>query len=488
MSMGSMLRKAAAMTAVYFSGRAVKRYAEESLAAFGRQEMAVTGVADAYSLLGLRDPRAVEDMQQFAADLQKITKYGDEATLELAAMGARMGEMSGEQLKDAVKAAMGLAKAYSIDVVAAMRLVARARMGDTATLARYGIKLGEGLDAQAKFNKLMEIGAEKFKLVTAETKNYLPVIEQMKNELGDVKEEIGGALMPAFKAAAIRIRDWARANKEAIGDWARKAMSYTILVKDAFVDFVQFMQKDWRSGMQFVFDSFLDLLEATFKSAVTLAIAGGKGIWAGVKEGLTGGASSEGEINRRAEKIWSEADEKQIDEWTGSGGPVWNRVRAVAEAEILQEKTTSLLGGTLDTIKDQWKKAFADIAANAPADLAAAVGEAYARHEERLAAIGKSGAGIYGAAGGGGQDEAIQRLAASAPGRLQFQESRFLTFSPGKKFDYQQQTAKNTEKQLIETKGVAGSMKQVVDVLRQILAGNFMTAGFGNLLQTNLVP
>ena len=134
------------------------------------------------------------EMEKFARKIQRVTTAGDEATLELMSMGASMAKMAGDDLKAATVAAMGLAKAYKMDNVAAMRLVARARMGDTASLSRYGIKLGEGLTAQEKFNKVLEIGASNFSLATGEVDTHNGMIDQMKNSWGDLKESLGEAM------------------------------------------------------------------------------------------------------------------------------------------------------------------------------------------------------------------------------------------------------------------------------------------------------
>ena len=206
MTMGSMLRKAAAMAGAYLGTRQLLRFGRDSLEAFGKQEQAVNGLAAAYRLLGIEGAAPVKAMEKFAEEMQKTTRYGDEAVLELATMGATMAKLSGKDLEVAVKAAMGLAKAYKIDVVGAMRLIAKARVGDTQTLARYGIKLKEGLSAQQKYNEVVRIGGKNFKLVTAESKDYLVAIEMMKNHIGDLKEKIGGALVPTVMALTDRVR------------------------------------------------------------------------------------------------------------------------------------------------------------------------------------------------------------------------------------------------------------------------------------------
>jgi hypothetical protein len=206
MTMGSMLKKAAAMAGAYLGARQLLRFGRDSLAEFGKQEQAVNGLAAAYRLLGIEGTAPVKAMEKFADEMQKTTRYGDEAVLELATMGATMAKLSGKELEVAVKAAMGLAKAYKIDVVGAMRLIAKAKAGDTQTLARYNIKLKEGLSAQQKYNEVVRMGGENFKLVTAESKDYVVAIEMMKNHISNLKEKIGEALAPTVLALADRIK------------------------------------------------------------------------------------------------------------------------------------------------------------------------------------------------------------------------------------------------------------------------------------------
>jgi len=205
-SLSGVFKKLAISAGAYFGAREIKRFLSGSLDLYARQETAVRGLNDALNLLGKGGADAMRDMQQFASSIQKVTVHGDEAVLELMKMGASMGQLSGKELQDATKAAIGLAAAYSIDVVAAMRLVSRARVGDTASLTRYGIKLGEGLSAQEKFNRVLEIGAKNFALAEGEARTYSGSMIQMKNALGDIREEIAKGLAPMMMRFANRIK------------------------------------------------------------------------------------------------------------------------------------------------------------------------------------------------------------------------------------------------------------------------------------------
>ena len=91
LSMGSMIRRAAALAAVYFGGRAIKRFVQDSLQLFGVQEAAVKSLADALALLGKQAQLGA--MKKFAAQIQQTTVYGDEMILQLMAMGSAMGKL-----------------------------------------------------------------------------------------------------------------------------------------------------------------------------------------------------------------------------------------------------------------------------------------------------------------------------------------------------------------------------------------------------------
>jgi len=193
----------AAAAATYMAVRTMK----DSLAAFAEQEAAERELAAALALVGDEAAATMPRMKEFAAEIQRTTTIGDEAVLQLMAMGASMGKLSGEALQDATKAAIGLSRAFKLDMVAAMRLVARASVGDTATLKRYGITLKEGLTAQQKFNEVLRIGQENFKLAEAETDTYAGRMKQLHNIIGDLKERLVAVLAPIIMRVAEKMRD-----------------------------------------------------------------------------------------------------------------------------------------------------------------------------------------------------------------------------------------------------------------------------------------
>ena len=201
------------------------RLGKTFLGAAGRQEAAVESLRAALERAGETSRGAVKDFEEFAAGIQKITVIGDEAVLELAAMGASMAKLTGQELKDATVAAIGLSRVFRLEVVAAMRLVARAAAGDTGSLSRYGITLDATLSKQEKFNEVLRIGKEGFVLAEKEVDTFNGTMMTAGNTFSDVGEQLGRVLQPhivnvtkALKEQAEQMKKMSDEEMKELGD------------------------------------------------------------------------------------------------------------------------------------------------------------------------------------------------------------------------------------------------------------------------------
>lgn len=186
---GGLGKAVVGLGAAFLSYRAIKSVIGGSVAAFMEQEKAANSLANALRLVNAESQAPA--MAKFAAEIQRLTIYGDEAVQQVMALGSSMGKLAGEDLKNATVAAIGLSKAYGMDLQAAMRLVARAAVGDTGSLKRYGIVLDASLSTTEKFNEVLRIGRDNFALATGETNTFTGRLAQLKNAFGDAKEKIG---------------------------------------------------------------------------------------------------------------------------------------------------------------------------------------------------------------------------------------------------------------------------------------------------------
>ena len=212
-SMGKALKGAAGIAGAYFGTKALFNFAKGSIENFQQQELAVNHLKSALGNLGASSDLA--GLQQYAAELQNITTMGDEATMEVMALGASLGGMSGNTLKAATQAAIGYSKSLGIDVKSAMTLVAKAAQGNTSAFTRYGLTFKEGMTEQEKFSAILEKGAAGMSMAQAETETTAGKLQQLSNTWGDMKEGVGEwlsgylpGIVDGFKTVMVSIENW----------------------------------------------------------------------------------------------------------------------------------------------------------------------------------------------------------------------------------------------------------------------------------------
>lgn len=184
------------------AGAAITAFGVQSVRAFMEQEDATNRLAVALANAGNQSTIMLPSLRKFAAEMQKQTIYGDEATEAVMAYGLNLG-VTADQIKDATTAAMGLAAKFSIDLNSAMMLIGRASKGETTMLTRYGITLDKTMTKEEKFAALLKIGADAFGLARAETDTTSGALKQMGNAWGDTKEAIGETVVKGLDLVGV---------------------------------------------------------------------------------------------------------------------------------------------------------------------------------------------------------------------------------------------------------------------------------------------
>lgn len=202
------------------TGRAMKRMAGQALAmaGMGGGIYAVKRGFEAVTKAAMVQERAeldliaavqgnIEQFKLYASQMQSLTVYSDEQILNQMAYAANLG-VTKDKLKEATTAAIGLAARYRIDLAAAMMLVGRASQGQTQMLTRYGIIIDQNLSTQDKFNKLLEIGAQSFRLAEEATRTAEGALAQLANTYGDMLEILGKPMAEALGLNARATKNW----------------------------------------------------------------------------------------------------------------------------------------------------------------------------------------------------------------------------------------------------------------------------------------
>ena len=191
LNLGNVLRKSFSGLAGIVAGIGLARTLTEGIRLAGIQEDAVNRLNTALKVSGDFTKQQSLELQVFASELQKVTRFGDEVILNQLALAKSFGATN-EQAKQVVAAAADLAGALGIDLESATRNVAK-------TLGGYAGELGEVIPALKSLTKeQLQAGAgidalsKQFAGTAAQrAKTFSGQVDQLGNAFGDTLEELG---------------------------------------------------------------------------------------------------------------------------------------------------------------------------------------------------------------------------------------------------------------------------------------------------------
>lgn len=177
-----------ALAASLAGGALFKHAVDEAINA----ENAINALSHALALNGKFSQEAIADLEGYAKALQSTTTASDDAILQGQALLATIGQLSGDKLQRATKAALDLSAATGRDLGSSFELVSRAAEGNTAGLGRLGLKIDQTLPKYAQFDAALQL-IEKRMGGSAESaaNTFGGAIAQLTNNFKDVLEEFG---------------------------------------------------------------------------------------------------------------------------------------------------------------------------------------------------------------------------------------------------------------------------------------------------------
>lgn len=155
---------------------------------------------------------SVDALKNYASELQNISTYGDEQLLPFMAKLAAAGR-SQDEIMQIMSASVDMAASGTISLDGAVDALNKSYSGSIGLL---GKQIGElqGLTAEdLKNGKAVEVVAKKYKGMAEEVAKVTGTSQQLKNAVGDLKEELGAP----FEKAMSPIRAFFT---ELIGGWA----------------------------------------------------------------------------------------------------------------------------------------------------------------------------------------------------------------------------------------------------------------------------
>jgi hypothetical protein len=196
-------------------GRMVE-FLSSSLDSFSEADKAVNRLNTALKNQGFYTSSYSKALVDNATALQAVTTFGDEAILETQTMLTTFG-LAGAKLRETTKATLDLSQAMGIDLKSATLLMGKAFAGETSSLSRYGIMIGEGGTATEKFDQALAKVQSRFGGAAADAVGtYAGQVLQLTNKFDDLKELIGKELLPVAKYWVENLMKMAR--------WTEKAL------------------------------------------------------------------------------------------------------------------------------------------------------------------------------------------------------------------------------------------------------------------------
>lgn len=176
----------------------------EPIAAAAKQEEATNDLNTALALTGQFSEEASRSLQEFAAEIQRTTKFEDDAVLSAQALLQNLARLDEDGLKRATQASIDLAAALKIDLNSAATLVGKAAEGNITAFGKLGIQIQKGKTDAETFANTLEILNSRFGgAAQAQVNTFSGAVARLGHSFGDVLEEIGNAIVQNTTVIAV---------------------------------------------------------------------------------------------------------------------------------------------------------------------------------------------------------------------------------------------------------------------------------------------
>lgn len=170
--------------------------------------------------------KAFASLTAQAKELQKVTLFGDEETMQAQALIAAMVKEE-EQILKVMPLVQDFATAKGMDLAGAADLVSKTLGSSTNALSRYGIEVTGAVGSQERLESLTKGLTVAFEgQAEAVAKVGAGPLIQLKNQFGDLMEEIGGLVMGAL----IPLLEWIKSALTWFQSLSKETKTTTVVI------------------------------------------------------------------------------------------------------------------------------------------------------------------------------------------------------------------------------------------------------------------
>lgn len=184
------------------SFRALTKAVGSSVEAFREQEEAEAQLRGALRATGENAEQVGRKIGTLAGELQKVTTFGDEATIKATGLLQSLADLDSQGLQRVIPAMQDFATGMGIDLNNAAQLIGKTLSSSTNALVRYGIEIDASASKSEKLNQLTEELNSKFGGLSEEMAGTASgSLRQLNNALGDLAEQVGEGVLNFFSGA-----------------------------------------------------------------------------------------------------------------------------------------------------------------------------------------------------------------------------------------------------------------------------------------------
>jgi hypothetical protein len=227
------------------AGRKLIGFFTDSVKAAAESETAENNLKNTLAATGREVKQNAEHYAKYAQELMKATVYDDEQIKASQTLLLQLTKLDREGLDEATRGAIGLSRALDIDLRSATMMVAKAMEGNYETLGRYGIKVKENTSDEEKRAEILSKLNSMYARATGELNTYSGSVTNLKKNMGELKETLGGVLTNSetYRAVIKSLTGDINALNEALGKKKKNILDSAIYYAAASPYLGAFAQK-----------------------------------------------------------------------------------------------------------------------------------------------------------------------------------------------------------------------------------------------------
>lgn len=249
--------KAAAVAAIgIVAGREVVQFFKDGIDAAIAQEQALTKLQTQLEQTGEASDEATKTFVDLADEMERTTKFEDDAILSAAALAKSFG-VSNEQAVKLTKAAAELAAVTGKDLDSAVQELGKTFSGSTGKLEKQIPALNNLTKAQLAAGEALDIVLERFGgAAEAEIKTFAGSIGQAEKAFGNLQESFGGVVTQnATVLAAINaitkglnlLQQYVDENRDSVNEFVTQGLKVFATSISVSVDAVGYLIKGFEA-------------------------------------------------------------------------------------------------------------------------------------------------------------------------------------------------------------------------------------------------